>query len=109
MSRDEQQVHFWDEERRPRSWSRAYMAYAAVGILSRIKSIQIAIPAADVYTLAFLIHERVVCISAQLSIHDWGAVVDGKCGESWRVSQRNEDMARLLVQRHGEIGAVGCR
>src|SRR5262249_58850081 len=100
-SRDEQQIQFSDEERRPRSWSGAYMANAAVCIVPRIKSIQIAIPAADVYTLAFLIHERVVCIGAQLRVHDWSAVVRGKCGESWRVSQCHENMARLLIQCHG--------
>src|SRR5262249_1983579 len=57
-SRDEQQIEFWDEKRRPRSRSRAYMAHAAVCILPRIENVQIAIPTADVRTFAFLIHER---------------------------------------------------
>ena len=73
------------------------MAYAAVCILPRIENIQIAFPTADVHTFVFLIHERVVCVGAQLHVHDWSAVVHGKCGEPWRVSKRHDDVARLLI------------
>ena len=44
------------------------MADAAVCGLPRIEDVQIALAAADVDTLAFLVHEHVICIAAELTL-----------------------------------------
>src|SRR5438477_8685339 len=80
------------------------MADAAVSSLPRIEDIQITLPTADVNTLAFLVHEHVVCIAAELNVHDRSTVNLGKRGKSCGISERHDDVVRLGIERHREVG-----
>src|SRR5262249_41224062 len=79
------------------------MADAAVCGLPRIEDVQIALAAADVDTLAFLVHEHVICIAAELNVHDRSTVAVGKRGKSCGTSERHDDVAALGLSAIGKL------